>query len=931
MQFIRSCIVSALIGLSVWAGEPEAPLRLTPAPKVCRRTGGDIGLSASLSIVLGSKATEPERYAAEMLQRHIQKRFGRPIPIHTEGEIPEGVQQVVLLGQAETNTWLARLLREKGIEREPRSEGRDDFQIEIVSDGARQVIVLGGASARAVTYAQDAFFQLLERKGEGIVFPAVSLWDWPSIAWRGRVANNHVMHLAPGMMDAYVRARLNFIDLRQSDRRSDRATASGIRPDGQLDMEQTRREIAEAHRRGILVFCVVWCGVPIAQHGKAIALFERLLDEGVDGIWVSFDDGGKGEAPAKLVQRVLDLAKQRGLPLDRVATTPMIGSYERVETPFNRELAKVGEFAHARWYFTAVPSAGHAWVARKIGLTRNPSWWHNWPRTTGGFLYTGGAQASMREDKAPPYVPLLGIREGWGRPDDKRLASMADHVDGVIYMGLGGPEYHPLVWGIWAWDPEQHNWTRTRDAIYGHVFGRASIPDARAFDDGLLALMSCFHMPLMWPRAGVDWPPRLKAREARDSVLNQVDALEAIVARLAQNAPKATMIDPERLGREFLEPMRFSLVVARGLAGFEFFEYEGNALTLRIERLVIEGKMSEAQKLLADRRELIPERLEQLRQAIKGVKGADGYIDVWKARLANADHFRKAAESARRWHAQAFLRFQKLDSSAARAGISTPPAGAVVAEVAPSSWLAGPLLRNGDVRLGMVGEGAGAAAGVGFVYNGQYTSSSHGELRASLAVREVEGPVALDVFFGEVNTASEAGLRTAQLWVGERLVWKQDVMASDARWGWHSFDITDAVRGGAALELRFRVENVRSTRTGRTLTLIGPVRARRGGAAAPPAAVKPPASRPATPSPKALQAPAPKPVPRPRAQNTTRPVPLTVPSSRHMPESSATVRPVPVPGQEPPNVPLYVFLGLSVTLNVHLLWRIVRRRAGAHS
>jgi hypothetical protein len=75
----------------------------------------------------------------------------------------------------------------------------------------------------------------------------------------------------------------------------------------------------------------------------------------------------------------------------------------------------------------------------------------------------------------------------------------------------------------------------------------------------------------------------------------------------------------------------------------------------------------------------------------------------------------------------------------------------------------------------------------------------------------------------------------------------------------------------------------------------------------------------------------PKPQP-PSKAGTAAPVHTT--AARPAPPKADTdvvIRRVPVAGKEPPNVPLYVFLGLSLALNAHFAWRLFRSRPGTHS
>ncbi len=79
--------------------EPVCPL--VPVPKSYRDHGRTWQLLGpdQAAIVLGAQAGEPERYAAERLQTHIERRFKRRIPIVAEAALPEAVRQVFLLGQ----------------------------------------------------------------------------------------------------------------------------------------------------------------------------------------------------------------------------------------------------------------------------------------------------------------------------------------------------------------------------------------------------------------------------------------------------------------------------------------------------------------------------------------------------------------------------------------------------------------------------------------------------------------------------------------------------------------------------------------------------------------------------------------------------------------------------------------------------------------
>jgi len=109
-----------------------------------------------------------------------------------------------------------------------------------------------------VIYGQEAFFDLLHKKSEKIVFPIVSVRDWPSIPWRERPSSNIEVHLRPGTFDAYVRNRVNFIDLR--DIKVGKG-AFGFQEGSKIDESLLERVITEAHLRGMFIYGTVECAV----------------------------------------------------------------------------------------------------------------------------------------------------------------------------------------------------------------------------------------------------------------------------------------------------------------------------------------------------------------------------------------------------------------------------------------------------------------------------------------------------------------------------------------------------------------------------------------------------------------------------------------------------------------------------------------------
>ncbi|MDI9443840.1 MAG: alpha-glucuronidase family glycosyl hydrolase, partial [Planctomycetota bacterium] len=209
-------------------GAAEADCPLVPVPKSYHDHGRAWELSEpqQAAIALGAEASETERYAAERLQAHVERRFKQRIPIVVESAVAESVRQVFLLGQRSSNPWVDKLCREQKIGLGDAEPVADGFLIECVEDGGRQVVLVAGGNPRGVVYGADAVFDLMRAEAGRTVWPVVSVRDWPSIPWRGRPHSVLRQHLVPGALDAYIRARLNFTDVRDNPH----AKASNVYP-----------------------------------------------------------------------------------------------------------------------------------------------------------------------------------------------------------------------------------------------------------------------------------------------------------------------------------------------------------------------------------------------------------------------------------------------------------------------------------------------------------------------------------------------------------------------------------------------------------------------------------------------------------------------------------------------------------------------------
>jgi len=726
MKNSASLLAVLLLAAATTTAAEVGECPLVPVPKVYKDHGKLAELRVSeAAIVVGQGASEPERYAAERLGWLISRRFKAELPIVRENQIPEDRKQLLLLGQRTTNKLLDGLCKTKSVELSAQKPGFDGFVIEVVEDAGRRVVLIGGCNPRGVVYGAHAFFDLLRRDGTRVVFPVVSVRDWPSILWRGRPFPAVKEHLQPGVMDAYVRARVNFLDVRSDE---DDWASYGFEPRGRLaNEEETKRVIEEAHKRGLFVYATVKCATTRAGHALVLKTYEQLVALGADGLWISFDDPGAGEDPFGLIAKVLEWGQERGFAGVSVAVTPPGESYARVETEFNKRAARISGFNAARWFFISRPLARVAKAARAIGLKRKPSWWHNWPRIRGGLCHEGYGGRSLRADGKPAYVDLYEMTPSapspWTPSEWRTMGTFADNTDAVMMWGVMPPEYAATVHCFWAWEPKRFDWEGTRRAIYSWVFGRSAAGAAARFDDDLHKLKSLLILPRGKPNPGTDWPPRLR----RASETSRAVALIAEMAKWLRDVEdvsrRESLLPPERLVNCFLEPMEATVEWGRRLVQMDFVEYEIPQLRRQLYVLVAFGRRDAALALLNRTRDRLLGMLPQVKKGLQGLFGGERYEEVWKKRLSSLAYWEQSWKESERRIAERFASYSRgygLDKKCASfwSWKSSPQEGEVLEVVQPSRWLDGPEIAEGPVGVGLVRSEDGTHSALGFLFCG---------------------------------------------------------------------------------------------------------------------------------------------------------------------------------------------------------------------
>lgn len=618
-------LLSCLLTRGAIAG--VAPVKIVPQPKqITFDDAAPLLLPAgTVGIVIGDKASEPEQYAAESLQKSVAKITGQNWPVLREGEDASKFRTLVLIGQRSTNKLLDGICTDQSIGLSDKSPGFDGYVMKFINRGGQDVVLIGGCNARATIFGQDTLTQLLSVSRGKVMLTKADLRDWPSVPWRGKPSTHVENHMQPGIMDEYMVARLNFIDLRND--------IYAFHVGDTLQVDNIKKVVADAHRRGMIVFGTVACSLDRTKHDAVLAMFSQLIELGVDGLWVSFDDQGPGEDPVGLLTKVLELAKQHGIPSSYIAVTPPKGSYQVINGPFNKQILKMPGMQDALWFFTCIPSKEELAAAQALGLKRKLGWWHNWPKIPGNVtLSTNVPSYSFLTSGLGPkqgqlsYWPVPQLKYGWNEPSYRSLSDGGETTEAV--MQWGGTEfkleYTIPVFGWWGWAPENHDWSADRDRIYTRVYGAARVAVARKFDDLYEELTSYFVFP---------GAPCLKDQASRAQALRIVAKMEAELKVLEATKPADSWVDQKRLQNVFLGPARTEVATAKASIEAAWPEYWWDAHQRDVLNAICDGDTAKAGKLISEAEPRIVAELRNIEKAMPQAKVLD-YATACKARAS---------------------------------------------------------------------------------------------------------------------------------------------------------------------------------------------------------------------------------------------------------------------------------------------------------
>lgn len=802
------------------AGEP---IRLVPPPKeVAWSEAGPIGMNAGkVAIVIGQGATAPERYAAERLQQRVQRRYGQTWPIVSEQEMDTAMEVLIVLGQRSTNALMDLACRAEKLKLDASTPGHDGYVIAILERSDGHTVLVGGSNPRGVIYGQDTLFQLLQQGDDRLEMTRASVRDWPTVPWRGRPQTHYENYLREGDWDCYLDARINFVDLRSG--------TYAFEPGAELDKETIGKVVDEAHRRGLIVYATVNCGVTRKEYPEAVRTFTEMIELGADGLWISFDDKGPGEEPETIVRQTLALGQEHGITGRRIAVCPPKGSYQDFITPFNKWLATVDGMEQALWFLTRLPAWVHLEQARSIGLESKPGWWHNWPR-----LY--------REHW---YVEPISMQVGWHSPTYATLADGGECIDAVMPWGgnAWGQYYVATTIGWWGWNPAAFDWAEARGRIYDTVFGRDMIATATAFDDTLVGARS----HITYSSSGSEWKPycpmRLNDPADRNAVQALTGRMHMLLNKLEKQAPNGTLIPPAVLKEYYLDRMAREVDSIETAARLSYPEYWWLDHQERVLTAIYDDDLAKADALIEEVRPGLMKDLTEIERAGDCLRRVDAYAAWWKNR-ANLDaagwqalvEARRSELTARlkdySWHvAVPGKLLEPLDDPPLDRGTGRWQDGNFVLEmVVPSPreyawghWIAGVTRVGGhEVAVFTAERKSGSMPG------------EFCELEVTLPIPDCRRDRLWLLLFS--NSANKddiglqhvidrwAGYRFVELRWGDRLLWESDLGLTRERGRWDMVKLPTIPEDVDALKLRLRAVDRKMVTVNHTIAFVGPIR-----------------------------------------------------------------------------------------------------------
>jgi hexosaminidase len=178
VPFLAVVLLLAIPLISAETPASSTELKLIPAPKEVQIHDGSFRVRTTTKILVEFGHQSEDRIAAETLAEEIHDQSG--IQVSIIGSKEKGKQQPSTIELARLQDRTVRdFLAARGL----KSDSIGDQGYLLFSDTAH--LIVAANTGQGLFYGVQTLRQLLRHDGANLVCPAVSIRDWPSMAWRG--------------------------------------------------------------------------------------------------------------------------------------------------------------------------------------------------------------------------------------------------------------------------------------------------------------------------------------------------------------------------------------------------------------------------------------------------------------------------------------------------------------------------------------------------------------------------------------------------------------------------------------------------------------------------------------------------------------------------------------------------------------------------
>ncbi|HUT23402.1 MAG TPA: chitobiase/beta-hexosaminidase C-terminal domain-containing protein, partial [Sumerlaeia bacterium] len=469
---LLACGTNVARGAAAAPSSPVKPPAVMPPPRRLTVGEGITRLPEQIAISVSSDATDTEKYAAEMLQKDLQRLFGFRASIGSDAR-----EASIVVGVLQTNKDLAELATpaiRATLDHMPRTPGyfTEGYVIGVVEKRGEPKALVVGADKVGVMYGCFTLIQLFSKRDGRLCLPSsLDVEDYPVMKRRGYAFYADEVET----LDRMARWRLNALGYRQF--LPWRPPPGGWTEDLPEDFPKA---VAECRKRGILYYAGTaqrwvedhWRKHPEEYEGvkfstkdeRCVALMKRLWDQlgaaGVDGFLLMLDDISQnmpaedlGREHVKWVRMMKEAADRHGV--QRLLMCPT-HYWKGWKADYYKPFREATDLADVHMIFCPYDAEEIA-AATKAGL-QHCEWWHNgaWPLGTGEWT-------------KPAFAGLLGglVRVEWGWYGEidcppELLNELRTVPERTLLGWING---NWPVWGSYAWNPSWYEPEKSERAM----------------------------------------------------------------------------------------------------------------------------------------------------------------------------------------------------------------------------------------------------------------------------------------------------------------------------------------------------------------------------------------------------------------------------------------------------------------------------------